>query len=198
MGGYGSGPPSRWGGTVEGSRSIDVLRWARAGLLVKGSSGSCRWTDDAGHDVASIGCSVSTFRGGLAVFLMYAVNGEQVTYPVPLEGTACRYGGHRSWFRCPVARCQRRCRFLYQSGKVFACRKCAMLTYASRRCHRDGATESNMIEQRLEDLEARWSRARSERTRTRLADRIARLEARHEAIWMDVLGVLGRMMKRGR
>ena len=53
-------------------------------------------------------------------------------YPVTLEWTACQYGGQRAWFRCPVVGCGRRVAILY-SGRVFACRHCYHLVYASQR-----------------------------------------------------------------
>jgi hypothetical protein len=50
---------------------------------------------------------------------------------VPIEWTACRFGGERPWFRCP--RCDaRRGRLHYVAGS-WACRVCHNLRYKSQR-----------------------------------------------------------------
>jgi hypothetical protein len=51
---------------------------------------------------------------------------------VPLDVTPCRFGGSRTWFRCPA--CTRRAAKLYFAGRpgLFACRHCHDLTYAAQ------------------------------------------------------------------
>jgi hypothetical protein len=57
-------------------------------------------------------------------------------YKIELTRTACRFGGHRVWLRCPLASnnqaCGRRVAVLYLLGDLFGCRTCHRLTYASR------------------------------------------------------------------
>jgi hypothetical protein len=48
-----------------------------------------------------------------------------------LAGAACPFGGSRPWFVCPL--CQDRAAVLCNAGRVFACRRCLDLTYASTR-----------------------------------------------------------------
>ena len=44
MGGFGSGRPASGRNTVEGSRSIDLLKFRRAGCLEPGWAGAWQWT----------------------------------------------------------------------------------------------------------------------------------------------------------
>lgn len=139
MGGFGSGRWSRWGGngrpTVEAVRSLDVNRWHREGYLRAGVFFSWKWTYADG-DRAVINAEARSDE----VVLRYRVrvNGgewEDVEDVVPLERTPCRFGGFRSWFRCP--RCRRRAGKLYQAAKRFLCRRCYGLAYDCQREKRD-------------------------------------------------------------
>ena len=47
-----------------------------------------------------------------------------------METTPCTLGGRRRWFRCPV--CGRRVAVIYGTGRLFACRRCKGLAYASQ------------------------------------------------------------------
>ena len=62
---------------------------------------------------------------------------KSVEQRVPITWTACRLGGHRPWFVCPIYSdgqyCGRRVALLYGTGELFACRHCYGLTYASQR-----------------------------------------------------------------
>ena len=49
---------------------------------------------------------------------------------VPIERTACRFGGTRPWFNCVY--CGGRVAVLYLHGHWFKCRKCARLAYTSQ------------------------------------------------------------------
>jgi len=53
-------------------------------------------------------------------------------YAVALDWTPCGFGGKRAWWRCPVVGCGRRVAVLH-GGRVFACRQCNHLAYASQR-----------------------------------------------------------------
>ena len=70
------------------------------------------------------------------------------------EGT-CRLGGERPWFVCSVAAnrvyCGRRVTKLYGAGRLFACRHCYRLAYASQQesAHQRGLSKSQKIRMRL-------------------------------------------------
>jgi hypothetical protein len=124
-------------GTVEGTRSLDVMRLARARYLTGAIVGGWKWTYQDGT-TASIGM----IGGRDAVTLKYRVqsNGEEwqsVNQRVPIRWTPCRFGGERPWFVCNVfangVHCGRRVTKLYGGGKLFACRSCYRLGYRAQR-----------------------------------------------------------------
>lgn len=51
---------------------------------------------------------------------------------VPIVSIPCHYGGERQYFRCPSARCSRRCEVSYSWGAYFLCRKCCGYHYPSQ------------------------------------------------------------------
>jgi len=63
--------------------------------------------------------------------------GSSVEQRVPITWTACHFGGQRPWFICSIysigRHCGRRVALLYLAGKLFACRRCYGLAYASQR-----------------------------------------------------------------
>jgi hypothetical protein len=136
MGGYGSG---RWHGvqtrlTVESCLvlSIDDLRraWRRDSTLIVGVWG---WKEQE----ASIRFQLECNADGVGLRLHYQTRGEDIDELVPIERQSQPFGGRRWWFNCPAFRdgrhCGRRCSKLYlpPGGRVFACRRCYNLTYAS-------------------------------------------------------------------
>lgn len=191
MGGWWSGPPKRWRGTVEEARSLDVLRLSREGMLASsGGLWSWRWTSGRdGRELASIGIATGGRGDGTSIRLFYTStpDGEAPVnrdYEVAIERTPCTYGGSRPWFRC--SRCNRRSRFLYLSGGTFVCRLCARLTYWTRRIHRDKGYESGWIEKQIEKVMPRMFRARSEKKRNALRARLERLGGRRNSIWAAI------------
>ena len=131
------GHNSKGTGTVEGTRSLDVMKLARAGYLSGPRPGSWTWTYHDGT-TALIGIT----GGRDAVTLNYRVrsNGEDwqtVDQRVPIRWTPCRLGGERPWFVCDVfangVHCGRRVAKLYGAGKLFACRRCYRLGYQVQR-----------------------------------------------------------------
>ena len=123
-------------GTVEGCRNIDVLRWNRLGYFHYARWFSWAWTRD-GETVASI--QVESGRDQVALKYRSRSYGEEwrdVRQTVPIEWTMCRFGGERPWFVCSVYSngnyCGRNVTKLYGAGKLFACRKCYGLAYASQ------------------------------------------------------------------
>jgi hypothetical protein len=124
--------------TCESCISIDVRRWHRERKLDAGLSFSCSCTY-GGEPSGSI--SVRTEVD--AVVLMYRarswrdIEWKSVHQRVPINWTACHFGGRRPWFVCPGFSdgqyCGRRVALLYGTGELFACRHCYNLTYASQR-----------------------------------------------------------------
>jgi len=127
MGGFNSG---RHGGkrTTDGINQIDVRRWQRDGLLIPGTRFNSTWTRN-GRDSGSIGVIVNTDSVSL-IYRHGGDTGQDMNYPVLIEWTPCNYGGKRAWWQCPS--CGQRIALLY-SGKMFACRQCQRLAYASDR-----------------------------------------------------------------
>ena len=121
---------------VESCRSIDVLDWYRRGYLRSPRWFSWAWTQD-GERVASI--SVQTERHCVTLKYRSRSLGEEwsdVEQRVPVTWTACRFGGERPQFVCSVISngvyCGRSVIKLYGAGRLFACRHCYRLAYASQ------------------------------------------------------------------
>lgn len=134
MGGYGS---TRWSGHRT-RRDTDPLLWldvrllARRGALVPGVWSTTAWTC-GGKPSGNITHWVADDH----LVLDYKVKGPldrdwiPVREQIPLEHTACNYGGTRPWFRCPG--CDRRRAVLHSVGGHFRCRECHQLVYSSTR-----------------------------------------------------------------
>jgi hypothetical protein len=122
---------------VEGSRSLSVMKLARAGYLSGVTFGSWQWTYGDGTTA-----SIQITGARDAVTLHYRVRSggddwESVQQRVPIRWTPCRLGGKRPWFVCDVAAnrvyCGRQVAKLYGGGRLFACRHCYRLGYAVQR-----------------------------------------------------------------
>jgi hypothetical protein len=123
--------------TCESCKSIDVRRWHREGRLGAGQSFSCSWTR-ASAPSGSI--SVRTHADAVVLAFRHQSWGDtewqSVEQRVAITWTACHLGGRRPWFTCPAhfsgKYCGRRVALLYLDGKLFACRRCCGLAYASQ------------------------------------------------------------------
>jgi hypothetical protein len=102
-----------------------VRKWHRLGTLRDGFNGGWQWRIGS-ESAGSITYRVTAER----VTLHYAIRGEVVTESIPLDRTACHFGGARPWFRCP--RCLGRVALLYMQGGRFACRTCQRVAYSSQ------------------------------------------------------------------
>ena len=132
MGGPGSGSWYRWDKrtTLEEVNRLDVRWLKRQGYLQPGVMAPVSW-HCGNRPSGSI--TLCCHGEGLTLTYRYRVAGgdwDDVTQPVALDWTPCRYGGVRPWFRCP--RCQRRVAVLALYGKLFLCRHCYKLPYASQ------------------------------------------------------------------
>jgi len=80
---------------------------------------------------------------------------SDVEQRVAVVWTPCRFGGERPWFVCSVASngvyCGRRVIKLYGAGRLFACRHCYRLAYASQleSAQQRGLWKSQKIRMRL-------------------------------------------------
>ena len=110
---------------------VDVRLWARSGHLESASCFTCSWNrggESAGNITvqSSPDCATLIYR----IKDMYSDEWQDKRQVVPIDRTACGYGGSRNWFRCPV--CSRRCELLYLRAYRFACRKCQRVAYTSQ------------------------------------------------------------------
>ncbi len=118
--------------TTEDYRQLDVRRLQRDGLLERRYMFMWQWSR-YGEVCASVGIQPESDH--VTLTYTHSSNGSPATeqnYPVFLDWTICHYGGSRAWFICPARGCGKRVAILY-CGKVFACRSCYRLVYASQR-----------------------------------------------------------------
>lgn len=125
------------GGTVEGTRSLSVMKLARAGLLAGRCLSGWRWTHES-KTTASM--QIESGRDALTLRYRSRAGGgdwQSVTQRVPIRWDPCRFGGERPWFVCDVlangVHCGRRVAKLYGGGRLFACRHCYRLGYRVQR-----------------------------------------------------------------
>jgi hypothetical protein len=85
----------------------------------------------------------------------YGEGWADVKQRFPVAWTPCRFGGERPWFTCSVYAdgtfCGRQVTKLYQAGRMFACRHCSRLAYASQQesAHERGLRKAQTIRMRL-------------------------------------------------
>ena len=132
MGGRGSGRRPGYGGkdTTEDSMPLDIRRLGRAGVLVPGRSFSWQWMV---NDRVQSSICIEAEAWQVTLAYSYAPRdrpAEFIRQIVALETTPCTLGGTRPWFRCPA--CARRVAVIYGAGRLFACRRCKGLAYASQ------------------------------------------------------------------
>ena len=141
--------------TVESCRCIDVLDWHRRGCLRSPRRFSWAWRQD-GERVASINveteqhCVTLKYRSR-----PYGGDWANAKQQFPVVWTPCRFGGDRPWFICSVyangTYCGRQVTKLYSAGRLFACRHCSRLAYASQQesTHERGLLKAQRIRMRL-------------------------------------------------
>lgn len=119
--------------TTNDMRSLDVRKLQRENALQEGITRRWRWWREGGPTLHEAVIASHTSH----VLITHAcnlTNGMQTTYRIDVERTACHLGGHRVWWRCPAAGCNRRVAMLYGcQGAIFACRHCHHLNYKSQR-----------------------------------------------------------------
>ena len=110
-----------------------------------GGFGSGDWSNVATRKVSVEQCRVLSIKklrlaglfDGVENARSIVFNDGTLEYEIELERTACRLGGYRYWFVCPVVKdgvyCGNRAAKLYlpPGGQYFGCRECYDLTYES-------------------------------------------------------------------
>jgi len=141
--------------TVESCRSICVLDWHRRGCFRSSRRFSWAWRRD-GERVASINVETERHRVTLKYrSRRYGEGWASAKQQFPVVWTPCRFGGERPWFICSVCAngtyCGRQVTKLYQAARLFACRQCYRLAYASQResAHERGLLKAQRIRMRL-------------------------------------------------
>jgi len=132
MGGYGSGYHIRFGTkeTTEASRAIDIRILKKMGWIVPNTSGALSWTC-RGKPSGNINYHMESDR--MVLDYNIQVNSgdwQPIKQIVRFDWTSCHFGGYRQWLLCPG--CDRRIGVLYGAGKLFLCRHCYGLTYATQ------------------------------------------------------------------
>jgi hypothetical protein len=125
------------GGTVEATRSLDIMALCRAGYLSNGC-GAGQWTWTYG-DGTKAWIQIRGGRDQITLEYRYRSLGEkwqQTHQSVPIRWTPCRFGGARPWFICDAhsndVYCGRQVTKLYGAGRLFACRQCYRLGISQR------------------------------------------------------------------
>jgi hypothetical protein len=196
MGGSGSGNRSRHGArnVTTDHYALDIRRCARAGALRPGHASQWQWRRNE-TAVAAIDIRAEHDR----VILSYRIRREgedwqDERYPVLILRTPCHLGGMRPWFLCPARGCGRRVAILYLD-RIFACRHCHQLAYASTReeAHDRAARRADRLRARLGwDLgllndpgrKPKWMRWRT----------FARVVAQHDALaYRAMAGILDQL-----
>ncbi len=116
--------------TTESQHRVDIRWLNQRGLLVPGYAGSLYWRSH-GRETGRINYYMESDR----MILKYRQrfnggNWEEVELAVLFDWTQCYYGGTRKWFLCPG--CGRRIAVIYGAGRLFLCRHCHGLCYASQ------------------------------------------------------------------
>ncbi|KSU78477.1 hypothetical protein GA0061096_4588 [Fictibacillus enclensis] len=111
--------------------SLEIHWIKKHDFLQKGCTvkGNCqqRFTNSG----RSLKTSITSTNAKL-ITLTYKINGEKVSYSVPVDYSACNFGGERPWFRCPNINCKKRVGTLFLRGQYFLCRHCHGLAYKTQ------------------------------------------------------------------
>lgn len=170
--------------TTEGSLELCVgklRRWGYAERCAR-NSGAVRWHCN-GNETDSINLRGD---GGHSIGLSYRWREEPVEQTILLTWTPCRHGGERPWFRCEAYRngiyCGQRVGKLYGAGRIFACRHCYQLCYASQleSTGRRGINLTHKLRAKLGE-DGKKPKGMHWRTYDRLCERAAAVENRSMA-----------------
>lgn len=132
MGGRGSGRRSlsNGKGATEDAMPLDIRRLARAGILTPGRIANWQWLVND-RPYASIQIRTEAWQVTLSfTHTPRDQPAEFINQIVIMEATPCTFGGERRWFTCTS--CRQRVAVIYGAGRLFSCRGCKSLAYASQ------------------------------------------------------------------
>ncbi|MGR8930341.1 MAG: hypothetical protein ACU836_06850 [Gammaproteobacteria bacterium] len=189
MGGTGSGRRYQNGkSTTNDMRMIDIRYLQRECVLIPERTSNLDWSR-CGSVIASIQITAKTNRVILSYrYQKFGSDWQNVEYPVYLEKTNCHLGGERIWFNCPAQGCGKRVAILY-GGRIFVCRHCHQLAYASTRenINDRAARKADRIRERLGweagILNANGTKAKGMHWKT-----FQRLQIKHDVLVNQSLG----------
>lgn len=184
---YGAGRPAHRQ-QAELMRRLDLREWRRHGIKPCGVLRAWRW-NLGGEPHGSVGFTWTAD----VLRLSYSVGtGEghwrNVSQAVTMDTQPCRYGGARSWFRCP--HCGARALVLFFRWERFACRGCQRVSYRSQS---GGAADRafgryHALASLVEAPRPKWQRLA---TRQRLIDRYVAASIEVDRITDRALSALG-------
>lgn len=187
MGGIGSGRFRRRLRLAEKTTRLDAKELVRVGTLQAGKRGIITWKDEKASSVG-----IETYEDRIVLQWQYQDCLEQkhvIELPIWWAWSECNFGGRRPWLICP--KCQGRARFLYLSGgSIFACGKCAGITYATRRGSKieNAERKLNRIQGKLND--EGMKRGLYRKTRERIQGQLEVAEAKLETLREQALAKL--------
>jgi hypothetical protein len=116
--------------TVDGTRHFSIFELRRCGALTPGASRPWYWRSIRDSKITRI---ILVEAGDSEIRLIFPYKDTCRKQFIPIERTACPYGGLRAWFRCA---CGGRVAVLFDAGGGFFCRKCLRLGYACQQVTR--------------------------------------------------------------
>lgn len=186
---------SREKNRVEDHRRLQISTLNKDGVLQEGWRCNWNWLR-SGRVISSIGLEMQS-RNYLRLHYQLTRHGqsEQLDYQVRITWTPCHLGGERPWFLCPC--CGRRVAILYLN-RVFACRHCQRLNYASQQAgKRDLACDQSWKLRRalgcdlgFLDLPAEFVSRPKGMHRHTFARKISRLQRREDERAVANMGVM--------
>lgn len=120
---------------IDNLRFIDSRKMQKQGIF-KNSAGQYTWRNAETNEVTS---RMNYQYQDSILTLSYNCKGESYHYSVYIDRTECNYGGYRSWFICPNAKCGKRVAKLYiGASDYYLCRHCNNGNYAVQQIsHKD-------------------------------------------------------------
>lgn len=110
------------------TRQINVYELLRDGFLKRDISSGYGWVYQ-GKIMNRL--RIKSFLSNVP-HLLLQYDGFKLRFPnIDLTTTACRFGGKRYWFVCPM--CRKRVGVIYFRSEYNACRECSYLTYETRK-----------------------------------------------------------------
>lgn len=193
---------------AEGNNSLSVFFLKKYGYFNKdlsNKSGVITWTHKMSGNKNSIGIRMRRDNWNnpnekTFINLHYThtnrYSGEKsdMDFDIEMTTTACRYGGKRYWFICPLSKngvyCGRRVGVLYSIGKWFGCRYCGDIAYQAQfegGKFRIGSISEPDVEKAYNDIKRKYYNGKP----TRRYKRYMRLRDKMDACWEKAIKRFG-------